>query len=220
MREELNHIEDALKKLTPSNLDPALLEQIERSADGSWDYLDPLETSTEHELRAIRPQQLDPAFTRDLLAHVADLPMPSKDPNIVPFPSLGHPEKPKQAVRQGRWLAAVAAVATMGAVLALWIPSGSSNDLVQDSAAHQTRVNSPNKARASSDAQARLTPAGFSRGLSEARDSGVILNQNQRPHRVLRFVYRERVTLKDNDQRTLLIEQPRVEYLIVPAKTD
>lgn len=220
MREELNHIEVALKKLTPSDLDPTLLERIERSADGSWDNLSPLETSTEHELRAIRPQRLDPVFTRQLLAHVADLPMPSEDPNIVPFPSLAQTEKPKQAERQGRWLAAVAAVATMGAILALWIPSGSSVNLAQDAAPLELRNESPSNARANTGVQARLTPAGFSRGLSEASDSGVILNQNQRPHRVLRFVYRERVTLKDKDQRTLLIEQPRVEYLIVPAKTD
>jgi hypothetical protein len=65
-----------------------------------------------------------------------------------------------------------------------------------------------------------LTPAGLNRGLSEATDEGVILHGNNRPHRVLKFVYREQVTLKDPQGRTYQVERPRVEYLIVPAKTD
>jgi hypothetical protein len=63
-------------------------------------------------------------------------------------------------------------------------------------------------------------PAGLNRGLREARDEGVVLNNKRLPHRILKFVYNEQVTYKDAEGRTYQVEQPRVEYLIVPAKTD
>jgi hypothetical protein len=65
-----------------------------------------------------------------------------------------------------------------------------------------------------------LVPAGFDRGLSEASDEGVVWQSANRPHRVLKVVYQERVTLKDSAGRTYQVEQPRVEYILVPAKTD
>jgi hypothetical protein len=64
-----------------------------------------------------------------------------------------------------------------------------------------------------------LVPIGLNRGLREASDEGVMLNNHRRPHRVLKFVYQEQVTYKDPEGRTYQVEQPRVEYLIVPAKT-
>jgi hypothetical protein len=33
-------------------------------------------------------------------------------------------------------------------------------------------------------------------------------------------VYKDLVTLKDASGRTVQVEQPRVEYMLVPAKTD
>ncbi|MCX6866861.1 MAG: hypothetical protein NTV46_11725, partial [Verrucomicrobia bacterium] len=65
-----------------------------------------------------------------------------------------------------------------------------------------------------------LIPAGITRGLSEARDEGVIWQANDQPHRVLKIIYMDRVTLKDTTGQTYQVDQPRVEYILVPAKTD
>jgi hypothetical protein len=37
---------------------------------------------------------------------------------------------------------------------------------------------------------------------------------------VLKFTYQDCATLRDDKGRTYQVEQPRVEYLLVPAKTD
>jgi hypothetical protein len=63
-------------------------------------------------------------------------------------------------------------------------------------------------------------PAGFNRGLSEASDEGVIFQSEDKAHRVLKMVYHDRVTLKDESGRMYEIEQPRTEYILVPSKID
>jgi hypothetical protein len=37
---------------------------------------------------------------------------------------------------------------------------------------------------------------------------------------VVRVVYKDHVTLRDASGRTMEVEQPRVEYMLVPDKTD
>jgi hypothetical protein len=69
-------------------------------------------------------------------------------------------------------------------------------------------------------ANGNFVPAGFNRGLSEVHDEGVVWKSNSQPHSVVRVVYKDLVTLKDANGRTVQVEQPRVEYMLVPAKTD
>ena len=73
---------------------------------------------------------------------------------------------------------------------------------------------------AGSSAHGNFIPAGFNRGLSEVHDEGVVWKSNSQPHSVVRVVYKDLVTLKDASGRTVQVEQPRVEYMLVPAKTD
>ena len=40
------------------------------------------------------------------------------------------------------------------------------------------------------------------------------------PKSVVRVIYKDKMTLKDDRGRTFQVEQPRVEYLLVPARTD
>lgn len=125
---------------------------------------------------------------------------------IVAFPK--HAPAPPANTRS--WWSAAAAVAILGASAALLIPAGKSG--MPPSANVQT---SPRPAAA----PAQLVPAGFNRGLSEASDEGVIWS-DKRPHRVLKVVYRDQVTLRDAEGNTYQVERPRVEYIVVPAKTD
>jgi hypothetical protein len=66
----------------------------------------------------------------------------------------------------------------------------------------------------------QLVPAGFERNLSEARDEGVLWADPQQAHRVLKVVYKDRVKMKDPGGRIYEVEQPRVEYILVPEKID
>jgi hypothetical protein len=73
---------------------------------------------------------------------------------------------------------------------------------------------------AAAPASGELIPAGFNSGLSEAVDQGVIWQPDQQPHRVLKVVYKDCVTLKDANGGTYQVERPRVEYILVPADTN
>ncbi|HSP43200.1 MAG TPA: hypothetical protein VLO11_10045 [Luteolibacter sp.] len=216
MSDDLAALENELRALRPAALDDAFVERLEQCADGSWDFTSPLELGMEHQLRAEAPLALDPNMTERLLAEVMDLPFPESPPKILPFPAKVAAQPANEVTRRGgRWLAAAAAVALMGALAGWFVPQGSRID-----APLAGENSSAAPAPAATPLPSPLTPAGLNRGLSEATDEGVILHGNNRPHRVLKFVYREQVTLKDEQGRTYQVEQPRVEYLIVPAKTD
>lgn len=211
MSHDLSNLENELKKLCPAGLDDALLTRMESCADGSWTHLDPTEIAMEKELRAIVPSPLPANLAAQLESILSSAPFPTEE-KIVVFPSLSATRP-----RTNRNWAIAAAVALMGACAAWFVPNPTpaKNFAANPPATEHSRQPSP----ALPDT-GKLIPAGFNRGLSEASDHGVIWQPDNRPHRVLKVVYRDRVTLKDNEGRTYQIEQPRVEYIIVPAKTD
>jgi hypothetical protein len=82
-----------------------------------------------------------------------------------------------------------------------------------------TSTPAPPSAVAKSPAS-HLVPAGFRRGLSEASDQGVIWRSADQAHRVLKVVYKDSVTMRDAEGRIYQMEEPRVEYILVPARID
>lgn len=219
MPDDLTDFENELRAFRPATLAGDFVERLEQCADGTWDFISPLEIGLEHEVRAQARLPFDPVMTERLLAQVMDLPFPKSAPKILPFPAAtaAEPARPRSG-RGGRWLAAAAAVALMGAVAGWLLPQGSRSG---DSLASEKRSRPDDAVSQVAPAVASgLTPAGLNRGLSQATDEGVILQGSNRPHRVLKFVYRDQVTLKDAQGRTYQVEKPCVEYLIVPAKTD
>lgn len=211
MTHDPSTLEDELKNLRPAALDDAQLARMESCAAGSWTHLDPTEIAIEKELRAISPAALSPDLTARLEQLLSSTPFTTEE-KIVVFPNVAA----TRSRHRSSW-AAVAAVALMGAFAAWFIP----NPTPAGNLAAKPPVHTPSPATTSPAIDAtQLVPAGFNRGLSEASDHGVIWQPDNRPHRVLKVVYRERVTLKDAEGRTYQMEQPRVEYIIVPAKTD
>jgi len=201
-------IEAELRKVRPADLDVKLLDRLDACADESWAELSPAEAREEQQLRAITPTQLSPALMASLEATLRDIPF-SQAETIIAFPV----KKPTAQPSRRGWWGAAAAVALTGAITALLIPVNPSP--------HQIAGTSPkNPITPSSPTTGELIPAGFNRGLSEATDEGVIWQSNQTPHRVLKMVYKEQVTLKDANGRIYQMEQPRVEYILVPTKTD
>jgi hypothetical protein len=103
-------------------------------------------------------------------------------------------------------------VAIIGAATALMVPTGRTPEN------HNHQVAAAPSATTTSSRN--FVPASFNTNLSEVHDEGVIWKSNNQPHSVVRMVYKDQVTLKDANGRTVQVEQPRVEYMLVPAKTD
>lgn len=209
MSNDLSSIENELRQLEAAGLDASLLERLEACAEGSWTNLDPLEIHMERRLSAIAPAALSAPLMERLEATLSAVPFPPAVPKIVSFP--GHPPAAKRPQRH--WWGAAAAVALFGGLAGWLVP--------HDPAGKSVVAAIPTKPEALAPfAKTELVPAGFNRGLSQASDEGIILQSDNQPHRVLKVVYQDRVTLKDAEGRTYQVEQPRVEYILVPAKTN
>lgn len=208
MSSDHTSIEADLRRMRAAGLDPSFLDRLGACADGSWTELNPAEIHYEKHLRSVTPAKLPPALMASLEATLRDVPF-TTNPIIVPFPQ-GKTIAPRK--HRGRWGAA-AAVALIGAATALLVPMDQrTGNIAATPPNHGDQNSTPNRGK--------LVPAAFNRGLSEASDQGVIWQSNQQPHRVLKVVYNDQVTLKNAAGMTYQVEQPRVEYILVPAKTD
>ena len=199
-------IENDLRKLHAAALDEELLARLEACADGTWTRLDPVELELEHRLRSISPSRMSDSLMASLESTVAGVTFPAVVPKILRFPPV---EATPSRKFYRSWSAA--AVALFGGLAGLLVPTAKED---------VTTVASPNLNSSRSAQVAPLIPAGFNRGLKEASDEGVIWQSSQQPHRVLKVVYQDRVTLKDAAGHTYQVEQPRVEYILVPTKTN
>ncbi|MFZ9941675.1 MAG: hypothetical protein ACO3F7_05940 [Luteolibacter sp.] len=207
MHDDTSHLEAELRKLRPSGPHDQLIDRLERCALGDWSEPLDAELDFEEKLRAESPARLDPALMASLEAICTAIPFP-KEKNIVGFPKT---KALPPASKRGQY-AAAAAIALLGAATALLYPIKESNpsSMAKNAPADEfARTNGPT-----------LTPASFKRGLTAASDEGVVWQAKQGPHRVLKFTYQDCATLRDDKGRTYEVEQPRVEYLFVPAKTD
>lgn len=201
-------LEAELRELQAAVLDDALLARLEAAADGTLTQLSHEEVRFEAFLRKTAPARLSPDFLALLETVVHELPF-AVDEKILLFPKA-NTAVPTRRMRP-MW-AAAAAVAVIGAASALLMPAGKPPVTI----ARQSAPVVPPVTRA---AGGNLVPATFNRGLSEVHDEGVVWKSNNQPHSLVRVVYKDIITLKDKDGRTYQVEQPRVEYMLVPAKT-
>jgi len=208
MSSDSTSLESELQGLRAAPLDEALLARLEACADGSWTALDPVELEFEQRLRGMAPARMPESLMRSLESSVAGVPFTKDPPKIVRFPDRD--VQPQRAPRS--WWSAAAAVALLGGLAGMLVPAAKPGKEAVAASGSATSIRSA--------PAAPLIPAGFNRGLKEASDEGVIWQSSQRPHRVLKVVYQDRVTLKDASGKTYQVEQPRVEYILVPAKTD
>ena len=205
MSSDPSSIESDLQRLNPVTLDQRLLTRLDACASDTWTELDPADLKFEQLLRSNSPAMLPASLMDSLVAATCDVPFPGTD-QIISFP--------QPATRHHRsWWSAAAVVALSGAITALLLPTSlNSNKLAASSP--------PKHGTAPAPGSHKLVPASFNRGLTEAHDEGVVWQSNDQPHRVLKVVYTDRATLKDQTGRTYQVEQPRVEYILVPAHTD
>lgn len=207
MNSDLSSLEAQLRELRAVPLDDVFLARLEDAAEGSLSALSPVEDRFEARLRDISPAPLSADFLASLETILTSVPFPG-EVKIVPFPR-SRPVEVAAPRKRPIW-AAAAAVALIGAASALWMPDAKPT-------AQITQSTSPS---APSAVLSNLVPASYNRGVSEVHDEGVVWKSNTQPHNLVRVVYKDRITLKDDKGRTYQVEQPRVEYLLVPAKTD
>lgn len=209
-------LETELRQRHARPLDDALLERLESCVAGTWTQLSRSEAAFEASIRRRQPAPLPPALLASLATTLRQVPFPG-DANIVTFPAPAASRAHHPRRHQASWRAAAAAVAILGATTAWFLPGDPPPGPV---ARHPAPAEHP-PTRGSNKPAEPLMPAGYQRGLAEARDEGIIWQSpNERPQRVVKIVYTERVTLKDAAGRTYQIEQPRVHYILVPAKSD
>lgn len=212
MNSDMSSLEAQLRELRAAPLDDAYLARLEDAADGLLTKLLPADDHFEARLRSTSPAPLPADYFDTLLAAVGDTPFRSEE-KILRFPA---PRLAPIKRRQRPWWGAAAAVALAGAATALLMPAGKSPSvpLAENRSTPATTI-SPSPAITS-----HLVPAGFNRGVSEVRDEGVIWKSDSEPQNLVRVVFMDQITLRDNQGRTYQVEQPRVEYMLVPAKTD
>ena len=202
-------LEAQFRDLHAVALDESFLDRLEGAADGTWTTLSPQELSFEHQLRKMPAAKLAPNFMAELERIVRDVPFHSNE-KIVHFPTnLATPTARRQRPIWG----AAAAVALIGAATALMMPPSKAPDNKLRSVASATKS-------VAGYASQNFIPASFNRNLSAVHDEGVIWKSNRQPHSVVRVIYKDQVTLKDASGRIVQVIQPRVEYMLVPAKAD
>jgi hypothetical protein len=214
MEPNRKELELLLRSLQPAGLSEQTIARLEQAVSGSF-ALDPALDDLEMQLQKQTPRALSEATLTQMMATVRDVPF-ALDRKVLLFPGARKEAEvaPRQQSRMRRLLA-VAAVATLGGLAALWNPAG-----------QQVQTVAGGNATAPSITQPGVTPANgivatsYGTGIERAADEGVIWTQDHQPKRVLRFQYQDRVLVRDKNgvDRMLLI--PREELFVVPEKVD
>ena len=157
----------------------------------------------ETELAALRPARMPSRLLARIDAGVAALP-DATTAKLVPFPIEPRRVAARPTARAG-WWAAAAAVALLGSVAALMAPSRST-PATDDPLVVVPSVTS------------HFVPADTRAGVREVADQGIVRTNEQQAFRRVRVVYLEHVTLVNERGEKIVIEQPRVEYLLVPEE--
>ena len=206
MNHDLHDLESSLAGLRPTGADSALLARLESAAEGTLTELTAAELRLESTLRGHRPLALPAEFFASLENVLASTPFPVGE-KIVMF-TKGN-VAPKN-IRRFRPMLAAAAVALLGAATALLVPPGATGT---KSGGGVTSTSPPRPLVGA------FVPASYGNHVQTASDEGVVWQEN-RPHRVVRVVYNERASFINSDGKRVEVEQPRVEYILVPEKID
>jgi len=199
-------LEAELRQLQATTLDDAFFARLEAASADTLTTLSHEEIRFEALLRQATPAPLPADFLMKLEAITSSTPFGFED-KILPFPKAG--QAPVTSRKPTSLWRAAAAVAIIGASTALLIPAGNRS---KDPAPSQASISRP-----SSD---HFIPASFDRNVSNFKNEGTIWNADKQPQSVIRVEYKDKIIYKDSMNRTFQIEQPRVQYMSVPVRTD
>lgn len=205
MDPEFQDIENSLKAMRPAAPDVACMERLLLAAEGRLQDVEGSLAGLERRLGSLKPLALPPTVADAMLATVAKVPFPV-DEKVLLFPGAARRANAQSSRRP--WYAAAAAVAVAGAFSAFMLDGGGASrpaKVVKDSR--------PLPA-------AGYVPASVGTGLGDASDEGVVWTRDGNPVRMVRVIYKDRVSYRDAAGKVIEIERPRVEYLMVPETID
>lgn len=215
-------LERELKSMRPRELDQAFLSRLTACAEESFTSLSEEETDFESQLRAIAPRNAQASLQAKLLDSIGDAPF-SVDEKIVLFnrsrqaPTQAAPAKRNKIIRLN--FAAAAAVALLGALTALMLPTANPGAAPLAVASAETG----NIVPAPPHSSPNTAPAVFNRynrNLTETSDEGVFWHTENQPYRVYRQSYTDRVTQENAAGETIERKQPHIEHVLIPEKID
>lgn len=213
MKPDLEKTEEALVALRPSRVDPALMGRLTAAMTGELERTPDELQATERLLSAAKPTPVSGELLDRLLVTMNAVPFPGHE-KVVPFPANTGGERTVPMSR--RWLATAAAVALAGGISAWMVSPQPEGGLAKASA---VQVERQPTAAAGVD-PAAFQPASFGSDVSDTRDLGVMWSKDRKPMRVVRVVYQDRVELTNEKGEQVVMEVPRVEYLMLPEEVD
>eukprot|EP00903_Cladosiphon_okamuranus_P003490 g3488.t1 len=197
--ETRDQLEEALKSL-PEKFSEVIVMKI-------W-VLSAEDVGFASKLRAHEPRALSANFEAGLMEAIGDTPF-HMDEKIVLF------NKSNRNTGKGKGrnilrfnFAAAAAVALMGSLAALMMPKGENGAGPIAETGNEPVIEAP-VTQISPAAASGFAPVGLNRNFSEARDEGVMWENNKQPHRVMRMTYLDRVTLSNDKGETIEAERNR-----------
>jgi len=205
MYPEFQDIENSLKAMRPAAPDAACMERLLAAVEGRLNVIEGPLAGLERTLGSMTPLALPPAVAEAMLATVAKVPFPV-DEKVLLFPGAARRANAGGARRP--WYAAAAAVAVAGAFSAFMLDGGGRGG------------SAPLAKESGTLPAAGYVPASVDTGLGDARDEGVVWTRDGKPVRMVRVIYKDRVSYRDAAGKVIEIERPRVEYLMVPEKID
>lgn len=218
MNDDLQETEAQLSALKPAPLDAALMSRLLIATGERPAIPSAAELEFERHLATLTPAPLSAEMMARLSASVAAVPFP-QERKILPFPAAPAAREAEAPRPRRSMLATAAAVALIGAATALLVPGPSRSP--QSGTAANIAPSSGQETRAlPANAAGEALPASFARGITSTSDEGVFWESKQRPHRILRVEFIDRVSATDANGKTVEIEQPRVGYILVPESVD
>ncbi|MGJ8634221.1 MAG: hypothetical protein ACSHX7_09905 [Luteolibacter sp.] len=213
-------LEQQLENLRPAGLDEAFLNRLTACAEGEGELLSGEESLAESNLGQKAPSRVPEALQKKLLESIGDTPF-SVDGTIVLFNKANKGQAPAGTRKHSNFMkfniAAAAAVALLGSITALVYP-GASGGSGQPMADRAPMTESAPLAEIASPVN--YAPASYNRDLSSMRDEGVILQNDRPPYRSFGIIFRDKVTVENENGETIQIEQPRYERVLIPEKID
>lgn len=214
--------EQKLSKLAPAPLDHGFLARLTACAEGTSTELTAEETDFEASLRHLKPRTIPATLSATLLTTLSEAPF-AVDDKIVLFNGKGRP-----STAQGKrkilsfHIAAAAAVALLGTITALMLPShtGTSPLTASPAGSPPPSLEEVSVPYIPPSDNTTIAAASFDTRLSESKDHGVIWKSAFQPQRIMRFTYTDEVTVENEHGQKMNVKLPRIEYVIIPEKVD
>lgn len=207
-----------LKSLVPAELDGGYLARLTACAEETYARVSGVEAAFENQLRAMRPARVPAVELDRLLGKIGDTPFAVNE-KIVLF-NKANAARAGASERGGfrkilRFdIAAAAAVALLGSMAALMLPT--------DGGAGGPSASGRESAEGSSSlavSPSHIAPVSRNRIFTGTVDEGVVWQSETQPLRVLRHTFNDRVT-RGGDGGVVSEDLPHVEYSLVPEKVD